>query len=156
LTGPDFPQVTVIGVPAATGTTTGGIFIGTENSSANNHLKVDDYNLTVNNTLLWNDHTIEFGIDFEKSNFFDIFLQSLDGAYGTGTATTSAGYNFSQPAGAAGITGQPINYAYQFTPGGSSVNAAYTVNNFNRFAVYAQDRWSMPSRLTITAGARVD
>ncbi len=151
--GPDFPQVVITQVPSST-TGTGTIFVGTENSTANNHLKVDDYNATLDATYLWNDHTLEAGIDFEKDNFFDIFLQSLDGAYGTSSAT--GGYTYAQLGGAAGLTGQPINYAYQFNPGGITVANAYTINNFNRMAVYAQDRWSVNPKLTLTGGVRLD
>ncbi len=157
LAGPDFPQVVMIGVPSSvTGASTGAVFVGTENSSANNHLKVDDYNLTINNTYLWGDHTLEFGLDLERSNFFDIFLQSLDGAYGTATGTTTAGYQYSQLAGAGGITGQPISYFYQFNPTGGTINQAYTINNFDRKALYLQDRWRFSPSLTFTAALRAD
>ncbi len=148
--GTIFPQVIIGSVPNAAGTGTGSVFIGTENSTQLNHLKVNNNNYTFTGTYLLNDHTITFGADYETNHFWNAFAQGIDGAYGTSTSATGFAYS---ALSATGISGIATNYSYSYSPTGGSLAADWGYQNP---ALFVQDQWHFNSRLTITAGLRLD
>ncbi len=149
--GTIFPQVVIGLVPSTAGAAaTGTVFVGTENSTQLNHLKVNNNNYTFTGTYLLNDHTLTFGADYENNKFYNAFAQGVDGTYGTGSATL--GFNFSALS-ATGISGGAINYSYQYSPTNGSLAADW---GFTNPALFIQDQWHINNRLTVTAGLRLD
>lgn len=149
--GPAFPQIVIGSVPsAAGGTATGTVFVGWENSTQLNHLLVKNNNYTFTGTYLLDDHTVTFGVDYEYNQFYNAFAQGVLGSYGT--ATSLNGFNFSALS-ATGISGITNNYGYQYSPTGGSLAADW---KFSNPALFVQDQWHVNSRLTVTAGLRLD
>ena len=151
--GPAFPQIVIAGVPStAGGTATGYAFVGWENSTQLNHLLVKDNNYTFTGTYLLDNHTISFGVDYEYNHFYNAFAQGVDGTYGTSATTSLYGFNYSALS-ASGISGGTLNYTYQYSPTGGSLAADWKYTNP---ALFLQDQWHVNSRLTVTAGLRLD
>ena len=144
-----FPQVVIGSVPSAAGGT-GTVFVGNENSTQLNHLKVNNNNYTFTGTYLLNDHTLSFGADYEHNKFYNAFAQGVIGTYGTGSS--AIGFNYSALS-ATGISGSATNYSYQYSPTGGSLAADW---QFSNPALFVQDQWHVNSRLTVTGGLRFD
>ncbi|ATC63611.1 hypothetical protein CMV30_06405 [Nibricoccus aquaticus] len=139
-TGQRFPQVRVNGVPSADGTDTGSVIIGTEETSQLNDLAVENTQSSALGTWLYGNHRITVGVEAERSDFENTFLQN---AFGN--------YSFSSIANFA--SGTPSSYTYQYVLPGRTPTAAwgYTTNS-----LFLQDRWKPSARFDLSLGLRID
>ena len=141
---PYFPEIEVRGVSGTTqsgGTTNRGeVFFGTEDSRQSNKLQSEITNYAINFDYSLDDWTFSAGVDSEKSEFDNLFLQDTFGNY-----VYSSIENFENDVLAFGNR--------QFGIEGQSVAAQsdYTVTGF-----YGQGKWRVSPELTIIGGVRVD
>jgi hypothetical protein len=135
-----FPQVRINGVPSADGTDTGSVFLGTDESSQINDLAVHNIQVSALGTWLAGHHRITLGVEAERSDFENTFLQNAYGAYSFASINAFA-------------TGKPSAFTHQYLLPGRTPGIAwgYTVNT-----LFLQDRWQPLRGLGITAGLRLD
>lgn len=148
----DIPQVSVT---ARNGSATGGsatILFGEDRSRQSNLLEVDTWTGFLAGTLYAGDHEIKFGVDYEKSDVYNLFLQDTTGSYEFGTTGTGA-------AQLDGITnfnaGRYTRYRFQRSRTGdiNDVAAQFDIGNTGLFV---QDSWTVTDKLTLMYGLRAD
>jgi hypothetical protein len=139
-TGSRFPQVRINGVPSADASDTGSVIIGTEETSQLNDLTVENLQSSALGTWLYGNHRITLGVEAERSDFENTFLQN---AFGN--------YSFSSIANFA--SGNPSAFTHQYLLPGRIPTIAwgYTTNS-----LFIQDRWKPSSRLDFSFGFRLD
>jgi hypothetical protein len=135
-----FPQVRINGVPSADGSDTGSVIIGTEELSQINALSVENFQSSALGTWLFDRHRVTLGVEAERSDFENTFLQN---AFGN--------YSFSSIANFA--AGNPSAFTYQYLLPGRTPTIAwgYTTNS-----VFIQDRWEPFTRFSVNLGLRLD
>jgi outer membrane receptor protein involved in Fe transport len=132
------PEVSVQ-VTNLQGSTNSAVTFGTEEFSPGNLLKQDIVELANNFNLPVGAHTMTFGGRYEHTHIFNNFAQR---AYGV--------YAFSSIAALEAKT--PLNYSYGYSNGGP-IAADF---NIGQFSLYAQDRWDVSNKLSLTYGVRAD
>lgn len=139
--GSPYPSVEIRGVPSITGVGTGTVFLGTERSRQSNVLSVDTLNAVIAGEYFWGDHTLSFGIEGEKNDVFNLFVQDTMGTY---TYNTLAGW-------LAG--GAPNSYSFQYANAGQDPAA-----NFDQtiYGFFVNDNWQVNQRLSLEGGIRLD
>jgi hypothetical protein len=114
------------------------VVAGTENSSTQNRLDQDAFEITNDLTLPFGSHTVTVGTNDEFSKFANLFVQNTYG-------------NYTFPSMSALIAGTPNRYQFQYLLPGGTPEAAF---NVRRLSVYAEDRWDATDRLQLTFGVR--
>ena len=147
------PQITIRNIP---GTTTGEtIVFGTERSRQANLLNVETWTSALTFNYFMGDHEFKFGVDYEKNDVYNLFLQDVYGNYTidyanfinpafTRTTLPRAFFNFKRPTPASGTS-----------PGFTLDDIAATFD-VSTIGFLAQDTWTATSNLTLTYGVRVD
>ncbi len=146
--GKPFPEIYVNGITGTnlvTGAavTNGQIDLGTNYSYQYNALFTKDYNGHLYGQYSWGDHTIKFGGDTDKTQYFDKFVQYYYGRYAFASpADFAAGYaSFRQ---------------YQEAAPGFNIDASNANYSMTDFGALLQDTWKPNSRFTLMAGLRLD
>lgn len=135
-----FPQVIVH-------ETYGDVRFGTEQFSQANSLRQEIIEATVNADYFIGNHQITLGTNNELTEFRNLFLRDIFGAYDfRATTGFTATQNYQR--------GAPSNYAVTFPTIPGSLPET-EVRQFN-FSGYLQDKWKILPNLTLTAGLRVD
>jgi outer membrane receptor protein involved in Fe transport len=140
------PQITIRNIPGAS---TNTVVFGTERSRQANQLNVETWTSALTFNYFMGDHEFKFGVDYEKNDVYNLFLQDVFGNYTidynnfvnpTFTAATlpRVFYNFKRPSAGLGLD----DVAAQF--------------NVSTIGFLAQDTWTATSNLTLTYGVRVD
>lgn len=140
--GSPYPEVVIRGVPnSVTGGSNGNVTIGTERSRQSNLLSVDTLNAVVAGEYFVGAHTLSFGIEGEKNNVFNLFVQDTMGSY---TYASLADW-------VAG--GAPLSYSYQYANAGQNPAA-----NFDQtiYGFFVNDNWQINQRLSLEGGIRLD
>ncbi|TWI63482.1 TonB-dependent receptor-like protein [Pseudoduganella lurida] len=158
---------------AATGTSTANRFVnfGTENSRQRNALATKTDDVYVGGNLLLGDHEVKLGVDYQKNDIYNAFLQNIYGNYTFG-CTTGIGYEFLGGANLSSCTanagqieqavlenfrrGRPVSYQTQVANPGYSLEDAVANFTMKNTGVFVQDTWTVTPRLTVMAGVRVD
>ena len=148
----DFPQVQVT---ARNGSPTGGsanILFGQERSRQSNELAVDTWTGFFAGSYYLGDHELKFGVDHEKSDVFNLFLQDTAGSYEFGTTGSGATIvdgltNFNN--------GRFTRYRFQRARSGNNRDAAAQFDVGNT-GLFVQDSWTVNDQLTLTYGVRAD
>ncbi|HEU4813023.1 MAG TPA: TonB-dependent receptor [Xanthomonadaceae bacterium] len=86
------------------------------------------------------DHELKFGVDYDKNDIYNLFVESSLGAYG-----------FDNPDDFA--DGIYEDYALRVAAPGQNPAAEFTLENLGLFV---QDTWTVNDALTLTAGVRID
>lgn len=141
---PFFPEIEIRGVngTAQNGSMTsrGEIFFGTEDSRQSNLLVSEITNMAAHFDYFQGDLTYSFGIDSEKSEFDNLFLQDTFGNY---TYNSIADFENDQVAFGNrqfGIDGQSV-----------AAQSDFTITGF-----YGQAKWNVAPNLVVSGGVRVD
>ncbi len=149
--GVSMPDVTVY--PVAYGGP--NVEFGTEYSSQANVLKVKTWNAAWAGTLFAGDHTIKGGIDFERGEYYNLFLQNLFGSYvfeetrDKSNKVVATGLdNF--------LNGLYYQYRYNRPADGLSLADTAAAYNLNQWGVFLQDTWQVNNNLSVQYGVRVD
>ena len=132
------PEVSVA-VTSLDKVTNAAVTFGTEEFSPNNLLKQDIIEIANNFNVPLGAHTMTFGGRYEHTHIINNFAQRLYGVYA-----------FANIAALEAKT--PLNYSLGYSNGGP-IAADF---NIGQFSLYAQDRWSPSSKLTLTFGVRAD
>jgi hypothetical protein len=135
-----FPQVRVNGVPSIDGGDTGAVIIGTEETSQLNDLVVENLQSSALGTWLLGRHRVSLGVETERSDFENTFLQNAWGNYSFSSISDFA-------------SGTPSAFTHQYLLPARSPTLAwgYTTNS-----LFIQDRWKPSSRFEFTTGLRFD
>lgn len=141
------PDVTVRPNNPGNSSNAPGVEFGTEYSSQANSLHVNTFNAAFAGTLYLGDHTLKGGGDFERDDYFNLFLQNAFGSY-----------VFNSTADFAAAAQRASYYQYRFnTPapgfGVNDVAAAYQMKNYG---VFLQDTWAVTPNLSVQYGIRID
>jgi len=145
--GVAMPDITVY--PVAYGGP--AVEFGTEYSSQANVLKVKTWNAAWAGTLFLGDHTVKGGVDFERGEYYNLFLQNLFGSYTfedlKGNPNTGL-QNFQ--------AGDYYQYYYNRPANGLSLADTAAAYNLNQWGVFLQDTWQVNNNLSLQYGVRVD
>ena len=134
------PQVTVrmggeSGVPS--------VVLGTEFSSQANVLGVETWNAYFAGNWFLGDHTIKAGFDYQKDDYYNLFLQGYNGSYQ---------FNSIQDF----IDGRYRRYELRQPAAGYSLNNVAAVFDLKQWGFFLQDTWQASDRLSIQYGLRYD
>jgi hypothetical protein len=135
-----------IAQPAVTVTTEKdgpAVVLGTEYSSQANVLDVKTKNAALAGTLYLDEHTLKGGVDFQKDDYYNLFLQRLYGDY---TFDTIADFQ----------NGTYFRYQLGIPAAGYALGDVAARFSLNQYGIYLQDTWQVNSNLSVQFGARVD
>ena len=165
------PAGTAAGVPS------GNRFLnfGTERSRQRNILGTETMDLYAGANWTLGDHDIKFGLDQNTNKIYNAFLQDVNGNYTFQCENESATYQYSfTPEGQNLNCGTGTNaqieaavlenfrigrasaYSVQVPVAGGSLNDAIAQFTLKSTGLFVQDTWNVNSRLTLTAGVRLD
>lgn len=140
------PQITIRNIPGAGNST---VVFGTERSRQANQLNVETLTSNLNFNYFVGDHELKFGLDYEKNDVYNLFLQDVFGNY------TIDYNNFVNPALNAGTLPYAF-YNFQRPVVGSTLDNVAAVFDTASLGLMAQDTWAIDSNWTLTYGFRVD
>lgn len=129
-------------VSVSSGTT--AVRFGTENSRHANQLEVDTWTALFAGDVFLGDHVLRFGVDYEKNDVFNLFLQNAFGNYSFGSI---AAWEAANPAWNTYLLNVPIN---------GDVNSVAADFAIGTVGFFLQDTWSVNPNLNLLFGARVD
>jgi len=132
------PEVSVQ-VTNLQGSTNSVVTFGTEEFSPGNLLKQDIIEASNNFNMPIGAHTLTLGGRYEHTHIFNNFAQRLYGVYAFSNITALEART-------------PLNYSLGYSNGGP-IEADF---NVGQYSVYAQDRWNVSNKLTVTYGVRAD
>jgi outer membrane receptor for ferrienterochelin and colicin len=139
------PMVEIRNVPLQGTNQTGIVFFGTERSRHFNRLETDTWTFDSAATFELNEqHTLKFGVQYEKADIFNAFVQDFLGRY-----------IFDNPAAfqAAGSPGWSGSYVKNVANPG--INPAAEFNEAN-LGLFFEDVWRPNLRTQINLGVRID
>jgi hypothetical protein len=140
------PQITIRNIAGA-GTNT--VVFGTERSRQANVLNVETWTSALTFNYFMGDHEFKAGIDYEKNDVYNLFLQDVFGNYTIDYA------NFTNPAFTA-ATLPRVFYNFKRPSAGNTLDDIAAVFDVSTIGFLAQDTWTVNSNLTLTYGVRVD
>ncbi|MDC8011985.1 TonB-dependent receptor [Tahibacter soli] len=145
-----------IAVAGLNGAPNTSVFLGTERSRQANALDVKTLNAYWAGDYFLGDHTIKFGVDYKKSDTFNLFLQDLYGNYSFASiADFEAGRYSPLPSGYTGGLIGGNSYQLNVPIGGDPNNAAADWS-LKQYGLFLQDTWQMSPNLSIQYGVRLD
>lgn len=134
------PEITV----RTTGTDTGtAVMFGTELSSQANALAVKTWNGYFAGNWFLGDHAVKAGVDFQRDEFYNLFLQRYNGTYEFNSVADF-------------ISGTYRRYRLAQPAAGYSLNNVAAVFDVKQWGIFAQDTWQATDRLSIQYGLRYD
>jgi hypothetical protein len=132
------PEVSVQ-VTNLQGSTNSVVTFGTEEFSPGNLLKQDIIELSNNFNTPIGAHNLTFGGRYEHTKIYDNFAQRSYGVYAFQNITALEART-------------PLNYSLGYANGGP-IAADF---NIGQISLYAQDRWNLSDKFTVTYGIRAD
>ncbi len=128
---------------------------GTEYSSQANVLKVRTLNAAWAGTLYLGDHTVKGGVDFEKDDYYNLFVQNLFGSYTfeetkdkNGNITATGLQNF--------LNSNYYQYYYNRPANGLGLNDTAAAYGLKQYGLFLQDTWQVNPNLSVQYGVRID
>lgn len=154
-TGSRLPSM-AIAVAGLDGAPNTSVFLGTERSRQANALDVKTLNAYWAGDYFLGDHTIKFGVDYKKSDTFNLFLQDLYGNYSFASiADFEAGRYSALPAGYTGGLLGGNSFQVNVPVGGDPNNAAADWA-LKQYGLFLQDTWQISPNLSVQYGVRFD
>jgi len=150
--GVPMPDITIYPTTYSAGPS---VEFGTEYSSQANVLKVKTWNAAWAGTLFLGDHTVKGGVDFERNEYYNLFVQNLYGSYVFEDLSGNPGKNANT-----GIdnfnSGLYYSYRYNRPSDGLSLADTAAAYNLNQWGIFLQDTWQVNNNLSVQYGVRVD
>lgn len=116
------------------------VYLGREQFRHSNVLDTQTLNLFGAANWFLGDHELKFGVDYDKNDVYNLFVESSLGAYGFFGLD-----NFRD--------GDYSDYALRVPAPGQDPAAEFTLENLGLFV---QDTWTVSDNLTLVAGVRID
>ncbi|MES3024008.1 MAG: TonB-dependent receptor [Pseudomonadota bacterium] len=173
--GLSFQGALPAGTPAGVSANARFINFGTEVSRQFNALDTVTDDIYVGATWSHGKHEIKGGLDYNKNEMFNAFLQRVNGTYTFGCLNTAAGltYEFNNQAPltctstmSAAIAeqatlenfrrGRATNYQAQLPVAGVTLNETAAQWTLVNTGLFLQDTWAVSPRLNMTYGLRYD
>ena len=157
-----------------TGTNLGNRFLnfGTELSRQFNVLDTKTFDGYFGANWVVGDHEIKGGADYSNNKVYNAFFQNVNGNYTFGCINSSATFTYSfgsvscsssTPASVVEAAvlenfskGRPLNYQVQVPATAGGLDAGIAKWSMANTGVFLQDTWTVNSKLTVTAGVRLD
>ncbi|MGI8561467.1 MAG: TonB-dependent receptor [Luteimonas sp.] len=115
---------------------------GTEQFRHANQLDTETLTGFFAGNYYWGDHVLKAGVDYERNDIFNLFVESFFGNY-----RFSSLANFQN--------GVYSNYALRIPTSGNLIDAAAQAE-FANVGLFVQDTWNITPNLTLQAGLRYD
>ncbi|TCV94912.1 carboxypeptidase family protein [Luteibacter rhizovicinus] len=147
--GVNAPDITVRPTGQGSSTSQPGVEFGTEYSSQANILRVKTFNAAWAGTLYLGDHTLKGGADFERGNYYNLFLQNAFGSYIFNSIA-----DFQKAA--TSPTGTYFQYRYNAPAPGFGLNDVAANFQMKNYGIFLQDTWAVTPNLSVQYGFRVD
>jgi hypothetical protein len=129
------------------------IIAGHEPFSINNTLDQKVFQFSDNFDVFVKNHTLTFGVSFEKFSFDNSFnLDAYGGTFGDYPSVAAFLADVSTPAFAAAVQAAKDTYANN----NENDSWALAETNVGQISLYAQDKWAVNNNFTVTAGIRLD
>ncbi len=112
-------------------------------SSQANMLRVKTLKAAWAGSLYLGDHTVKGGFDFQRGQYYNLFLQTAFGSY---QFNTLADFN----------AGNYYQYRLQRPAAGLGLNDVAANFELEEYGVFLQDTWQVNSNLSVQYGFRVD
>lgn len=140
-------QLTFTG-PAPAGTTgsTRNLRFGTEEFRHFNQLATKTTDAYFAGTLFKDDHELKFGVDVQRNEIFNAFVNASSGVYEFRDADPVALF----------AAGRPSSYRVRVPLTGFELKDSAANWTLNSLGLFAQDTWTVSKNLTVTGGLRVD
>jgi hypothetical protein len=132
--------------PAGTATGNRTLTFGTEQSRHFNSLSTKTFNGFFSGTLVVDKHEIKAGVDLERNQIFNAFLQNTRGVY-TFSGTDPV---------ALWAAGVPSSYQAQMPLSGSTLQDGAANWTLANVGLFLQDTWKVSRQLSLVGGLRVD
>lgn len=145
----DMPEVQLVFTdPSPAGAATGNrtLRFGTEETRHFNRLETNTTNGYVAGNLVWGDHEIKAGVDYELNDVFNAFVRRAKGQYTFQGADPIALF----------AAGKASAYRIQLPQAGRTLNDAAANMSFTNLGVFVQDTWTINRKLSVMAGLRMD
>jgi hypothetical protein len=147
------------------------LLLGTELSRQFNVLETKTVDAYFAGNLNLGDHDIKGGLDYANTEFFNAFLQNVNGSYTFRCENSSAAITYSfgaincatatSTAVEAAVLenyrlGRPSTYTVQLPRAGRTLDDGAASFSFANTGLFVQDTWKLDKSLTLTAGVRLD
>jgi len=160
LNNSNLPQVTVqinggTAPPGVLGGTRTVLF-GTERSRHFNVLQTTTDNAYFAGNLFLGDHELKAGIDWERNDVFNAFLQDTRGTYNFGCISSTVAVGNSPICTQSLESGRPFTYSVQTARPGRVLDDGIARWELENLGLFLQDTWAVNYNLTVVAGFRLD
>ena len=119
------------------------VVLGTELSSQANVLGVKTWNAYFAGNWFLGDHTVKAGLDYQKDDYYNLFLQRYNGAYEFNSVDDF-------------LSGTYRRYQVNQPAAGYSLNNVAAVFDLKQWGFFAQDTWQVTDRFSLQYGVRFD
>ncbi|MBN8480006.1 MAG: TonB-dependent receptor [Xanthomonadales bacterium] len=119
------------------------VVLGTEVSSQANVLGVETWNGYFAGNWFLGDHTVKAGFDYQKDDYYNLFLQRYNGDYEFNSIADF-------------LSGTYRRYRVNQPAPGYSLNNVAAVFDLRQWGFFVQDTWQASDRLSIQYGLRYD
>jgi outer membrane receptor protein involved in Fe transport len=133
------PEVTV----RVNGESGPSVVLGTEFSTQANVLGVDTWNGFFAGSWYLGDHVVKAGVDYQKDEFYNLFLQAYTGSYEFNSLTDFA-------------SGTYRRYRVNTPAAGYTLDNVAATFDLKQYGFFAQDTWQATDKLSVQYGLRYD
>jgi outer membrane receptor protein involved in Fe transport len=120
-----------------------GVILGTEFSTQANVLEVKTWNAYFAGNLFLGNHVIKAGFDYQKDDFYNLFLQNYNGSYEFNSVADF-------------LSGTYRRYRLSVPAAGYTLNNVAAVFVQKQYGVFLQDTWQVNDQLSLQFGVRYD
>ena len=132
------------------------LVFGTEQSRHFNVLGTTTDNLYFAGNLFLGDHELKAGLDVERNEIYNAFLQNTRGNYTFNCISSTVAVGNSPACAQSLEAGRPAIYQVQAPQAGLTLNDGVAQWNLRNLGFFLQDTWSVNYNLTLVAGLRAD